>query len=450
MQEYYFGIEMENFTLQEKEIENIGIRQEMFYLMRSLYPICRSITGDGVRETLNIIKEHVPIIINEVPTGTKVFDWTIPKEWNIRDAYIKNSKGEKIIDFKKSNIHVLNYSMPINKKMSLKELKEHLFTLPDYPDWIPYVTSYYKENWGFCLTHRQYEKLEDDIYEVVINSSLEDGFLTYGELYIKGEIDEEVLLSCYICHPSLCNDNLSGPVLLTFLAKYLKDIKLKYSYRFLFIPETIGAIAWLSQNKDKVSKIKHGLIATCVGDSGNLTYKKTRIGNAEIDRIVGKVLIESGELYKIIEFNPADGSDERQFSSPGFNMPVGSLMRTCYGHFPEYHTSADNLEFISSEHLADSLKKYIEVIYILENNNKYISLNPECEPQLGNRGLYRTISTNENLKINEQAMFWILNYSDGGNSLLEISNRSGISFNQIKETADVLMEKGLLERVIKM
>jgi len=420
----------------------------MYDLMKKLYPICRSITGNGVRETLKILKKHIPIKIHEVPTGTKVFDWTVPKEWNVKDAYVKDSKGEKIISFKKSNLHVLNYSVAVHRKIPLEELKKHLFTLPDYPDWIPYLTSYYKENWGFCLTHKQYEKLEEDVYEVVIDSTLKDGHLTFGELYIKGSSEDEVLFSCYICHPSLCNDNLSGTVLLTFLAKELLDTDLKYSYRFLFIPETIGAITWLSLNDNKVSKIKHGLVTTCVGDAGKSTYKKSRDGSAVIDRVVEKVLVDSGKPYEIIDFFPS-GSDERQFCSPGFNLPIGSLMRTPYGRFPEYHTSADNLDFVGSEYLADSFEKYVRVIFILENNITYLNLNPKCEPQLGRRGLYKMIGGQKLGSINELAMLWVLNLSDDTNSLLDISIRAGMSFEQIKESADALLTKGLLKEVKK-
>lgn len=433
---------------QSKELDIKKIDKKMYDLMRRLFPICRSITGKGVRETLKIIKGHIPIEIREVPTGTQVFDWTIPKEWNIKDAYIKNSKGEKIVDFKKSNLHILNYSVPVHKKMSLEKLTKHLFTLPNYPDWIPYLTSYYKENWGFCLAHKQYEQLEEDTYEVVIDSTLEDGYLTFGELYIKGRREDEVLFSCYICHSSSCNDSLSGIVLLTFLAKQLLGADLKYSYRFLFIPETIGAITWLSLNEDKVSRIKHGLVATCVGDPGRSTYKKSRDGNAIIDKVVEKVLIDSGEPYEIIDFFPS-GSDERQFCSPGFNLPVGSLMRTPYGRFPEYHTSADNLDFVDPEYLADSFEKYMKVIFILENNRTYLNLNPKCEPQLGRRGLYRMIGGQKTCGINELAMLWCLNLSDGTSSLLDISIRSDMRFDQIKNAVDALLEKGLLKEVTK-
>lgn len=423
------------------KIENIAY--DMYSLMEKLYPICRSITGDGVRETLKIIKKIVPIQINEVPSGTEVFDWTIPKEWNIKDAYVKNSNGEKIIDFKKSNLHLLNYSVPINKKMTLEELKDHLYTLPEYPDVIPYLTSYYKENWGFCLSQNTYNNLEDDIYDVFIDSTLENGNLTYGEYFLQGESDEEILLSCYICHPSMCNDNLSGTVLLTYLAKILSKMDLKYSYRFLFIPETIGSITWLSLNESKIKKIKHGLVATCCGDSGNLTYKKTRVGNAEIDNIVEKVLQESECKYRIIDFFPL-GSDERQFSSPGFNLPIGSLMRTPYGEFDEYHTSADNLNFINKDKLEETLNRYLDVIYIIENNEIYINLNPKCEPQLGKRGLYSLIGSSKRSPIYQKAILWILNYSDGLNSLMDISRFSNIKFKIIKESADMLIKCNLL------
>jgi aminopeptidase-like protein len=418
----------------------------MFDLIKRLFPIPRSITGNGVRESLSIIKEYFPIQIREVKTGTKVFDWTVPKEWNIQDAYLKNSKGEKIVDFKKSNLHVLGYSIPVHKKMRLDELKPHLFTSPKYPDCIPYLHSYYKENWGFCLTQKQFDTLEDDIYEVVIDSTLSDGSLTYGEYYLKGELEDEVLITSYICHPSLCNDNLSGVVLLTFLANYLKDKKLRYSYRFLLIPETIGSITWLSLNEEKIKNIKYGLVVTCIGDPGISTYKKSRQGNALIDKIAEKALIDSKEPYEIIDFFPM-GSDERQFCSPGFNLPVGSLMRTPYWKFPEYHSSADNLDFISGEKMANSLKKYLEILYIIENNATYLNLNPKCEPQLGSKGLYRSIATERKCEVDEYIMLWVLNYSDGFHSLLDISVLAKAKFVKIKKAAELLLSHGLLKRI---
>lgn len=424
--------------------EEIG--KNMYELINRLYPICRSITGNGVRETLRIIKEFTPIEIHEVPTGTKVFDWIVPREWNINDAYVKNSKGEKIIDFKKSNLHVLGYSVPIKKNMRLDELKNHLFTLPDHPNWIPYLTSYYQENWGFCITHKQYEQLTDDTYEVVIDSSLENGSLTYGEFYIKGRKKEEILFSCYVCHPSMCNDNLSGVALLTFLAKNLMEMETEYSYRFLFIPETIGAITWLCLNENNIATIKYGLVATCVGDRGNSTYKKTRKGDSIIDKVSEKVLIESGEIYEIIDFFPS-GSDERQFSSPSFNLEVGSLVRTIYNKFAEYHTSADNLDFVDPKSLENSLRKYLDIIFILENNHTYKNLNPKCEPQLGRRGLYEMIGSQKGARLDELAILWVLNLSDGNHSLLDIAIRSKMNFIQIKNAADALFSKKLLEKI---
>ena len=456
---------MEN-SFQEIMTRMPEIGEKMHALMVELFPICRSITGNGLRKTLTILKNHIPLEIFEVPTKTKVFGWEIPREWNINDAYIKNSKGEKIVDFKKTNLHVLNYSVPINKKISLDELKSHLHSLPEYSDIIPYRTSYYNKNWGFCIAHNQLLQLEEDEYEVFIDSTLEDGSLSYGEYLIKGESEDEVLLSCYPCHPSMCNDNLSGVVLLTLLAKHLKKLSLRYSYRFLFIPETIGAITWLSRNEHNVAKIKHGLVATCVGDPGISTYKKSRQGNAEIDHTVIEVLKNSGDEYKIIDFVPK-GSDERQFCSPGFNLPVGSLRRTDAANFPEYHTSADNTEFVKAEYLADSFSKYFKVILKLEENfgkfyskkNKeepyeidkkndqiFLNLNPKCEPKLDKTGLYRKIGGQK--YNNALTILWVLNYSDGQHSLRDISLRSGIDFKQIKQAAKLLQAKKLLKQIL--
>ncbi len=423
--------------------EETDIGKEMYRLMTELYPICRSITGNGVRETLRIMKSHIPLKIHEVPTGTQVFDWTVPKEWNIRDAFVRNSEGEKIIDFTKSNLHVLNYSIPVEKKVSLTELKKHLFTLPEHPEWIPYRTSYYSENWGFCMSHAQYLQLREDEYEVVIDSSLEPGSLTYGEYRIQGETDREILISAHICHPSLCNDNLSGAVLAVFLAKALSRTRLKYSYRFLFIPGTIGSITWLSLNAQNVSKIKHGLVAACDGDSGRFTYKKSRQGDAEIDRAVINVLRNSGGAYDVTDFIPF-GYDERQYCSPGFNLPVGCLMRTPHGCYPEYHTSADDLELVRPDYLEESLSIYSDVLFVLENNARYLNQNPKCEPQLGKRGLYQAIGGQQGGKSREIAMLWVLNLSDGNNTLLDISDRSGSRFALIKEAADLLARNGLL------
>jgi aminopeptidase-like protein len=397
----------------------------------------------GVRLTLKILQEYVPLDIKEVSSGTKVFDWAVPREWNIEDAYIIDPDGKKIVDFKQSNLHVLGYSIPINEKMQLSELKKHLYTLPDMPEVIPYLTSYYNENWGFCLPHRQYECLKEGTYHVVIDSSLKNGHLVYGECYIKGRSEEEFLLTCYLCHPSLCNDNLSGVAMLAVLAKLMTKMELEYSYRFLFIPETIGAITWLSINTNRLNLIRHGLVATCLGDQGISTYKRTRKGNATIDRVVEKVLKDTGMPYKVINFFPS-GSDERQFCSPGINLPVGSLMRTMYGQFPEYHTSADNPEFVIATCLGDTIGKYLRTIYIVENDRTYINQNPMCEPQLGKRGIYSIIGGQKQNNLNELAIFWVLNLADGNNSLLDMSIRSEISFEQIKNAADVLTDYGLI------
>lgn len=426
------------------DIDEIG--RQMHELMSELYPICRSITGEGFRQTQNILKQHIPLEIHAIPSGTEVFDWTVPKEWNIKNAYLKNSKGEKIIDFKKSNLHVVSYSVPVNRKMLLKELQEHLFTLPEHPDWIPYRTSYYKENWGFCLSHNDFLKLKENTYEVVIDSTLEEGHLNYGEYHIQGQNSEEVLISTHACHPSLCNDNLSGVVLSTFLAKCISSITPRYSYRFLFIPGAIGSIVWLCLNEHKVSNIKHGLVVACVGDRGSFIYKRSRRGDAEIDKAVVNVLRTSGSDYKIIDFSPY-GYDERNYCSTGFNLPVGSLTRSTHSQFPEYHSSADNFDVVRQQFLAESFEKYLSVIYVLENNRKYLNLKPKGEVQLGKRGLYGMMGGLQKRAADEMALLWVLNMSDGTSSLLDISDRSGLKFDLIKQAADVLSEHKLIEEV---
>ena len=427
-------------------LESPSLGDEIYSLIRELYPICRSITGEGFRETLARIRKEIPLDVYEVPSGTRVFDWTVPKEWNIRDAYVKNSCGERIIDFKRHNLHVVNYSVPVHRKMSLAELRTHLHTLPDQPDWIPYRTSYYKESWGFCLSHNQLQTMREDEYEVCIDSALENGFLTYGECYLPGENSAEVLISCHACHPSLCNDNLSSVAMATFLAKYLGQAQLRYSYRFLFIPGTIGAITWLSQNEDHVNAIQHGLVLTCVGDRGHITYKKSRRGDAEIDRAMAHVLKHSGRRYDIENFSPY-GYDERQYCSPEFNLPVGCLMRTPHGKFPEYHSSADNLELMDPANLAHSLMTCLSAFYVLENNRWYCNQNPKCEPQLGRRGLYRAMGGNRDEKLQETAMLWVLNLSDGEHTLLDIAERSGLAFDTVNDAASLLLRHGLLKEV---
>lgn len=424
-------------------LDLVQLSKEMYQLMTDLYPICRSITGDGVRKSLRIMGKIIPIDVQEVPSGTEVFDWTIPKEWNISDAYVKDSEGKKIVDFNESNLHVLNYSVPVKRSLPLAELKPHLFSIPEHPEWIPYRTSYYKGNWGFCISHNQLNQLKDEVYEVCIDSSLKDGHLTYGEFVIKGQTEDEILISTHVCHPSLCNDNLSGNVISAILARLLEPLSLRYTYRFLFIPGTIGSITWLCLNESKVSNIKHGLVAVCLGDSGSFTYKRTRRGDAEIDHAVTHVLKDAGQKFDVIDFFPF-GYDERQYCSPGFDLPVGCLMRTPHGQFPEYHTSADNLDFVKPENLGVSLSLYLNVLDMLENNIKFLNTHPKCEPQLGKRGLYGKIGGNYDSHTFQLAMLWVLNQSDGLNSLLDICKKSNMSFDLIRNAAHALADKNLL------
>ncbi len=428
-----------------KELEaKYGARlgEQLHCFATELYPICRSITGSGIRQTLARIRERIPLEVSEVPTGTAVFDWTVPKEWNIRDAYIKDSRGHRVVDFHRHNLHIVNYSVPVHATLSLSELQPHLHTLTEYPDWIPYRTSYYQEDWGFCLSHKEMLALESGDYEVCVDSSLERGNLTYGECYLTGRSSEEVLISCHVCHPSLANDNLSGLTVATVMAEFLLGRDLRYSYRFLFIPGTIGAITWLARNRESVGRIRHGLVLTCIGDAGGFHYKKSRRGDAEIDRAVAHALRHCGEPSEVLEFSPY-GYDERQYCSPGFNLPVGCLMRSVWGTFPEYHTSADDLDFINPQHLARSLRLCASIVDVLENNRTYLNQNPCCEPQLGKRNLYRSTG-GDSIGVEINARLWVLNLSDGEHSLLDIAERSGLSFSAIHDAAELLCDSGLL------
>ncbi len=420
---------------------------EMMELIREAFPICRSITGDGVRATLAMIQRRIPLAVEEVATGTAVFDWTVPKEWNVRDAWIKDPSGRKVVDFQESNLHLLNYSVSVHERLSLADLKPHLFTLPDKPELIPYRTSYYKEAWGFCLRHSTLESLPEGEYEVFVDTTLADGALSYGECFLPGESEREVLLSTHVCHPSLCNDNLSGIAVMTALARELAARpRRRYSYRFLFIPGTIGSITWLARNEERTGRIAHGLVAANLGDAGNFHYKRSRRWGAEIDRAVVAVLKESGEPYGAEEFVPF-GYDERQYCSPGFDLPVGSLTRTPYGRYPEYHTSADDLSFVTPEALEGSLRMYLAVIDLLEGNRRYLNLNPKCEPQLGRRGLYRAIGGDDAGRSRELALLWVLSLSEGRLDLLAIAERARLSFAAVRAAADALLEAGLLQEV---
>jgi len=403
-----------------------GIGQELFDCVTQLYPICRSITGAGVRETLAYLDSIVPLKIHEVPSGTDVLDWTVPDEWTIRDAWVKNASGQRVVDFQESNLHVVNYSVPYHGRMSLDELRPHLFTLPDRPDWIPYRTSYYQENWGFCLSQNQLDALPDGEYEVCIDSSLLPGSLSYGEVLIPGDSAEEVLVSCHICHPSLANDNLSGMAIAAYLARHLQSLSLRFSYRFLFIPATIGSIAWLARNEAVVPRIRHGLVLACLGDAGRLRYKRSRQGDSFIDRAAIHILQQQGE-HEVLEFSPY-GYDERQFCSMGFNLPVGRLSRTPHGCFPEYHTSADNLDFVTPAALANSLFTCLQIFQVIENDRFYLNQKPYGEPQLGKYGLYDPIGGLAESSALQMAMLWVLNLSDGHHSLLDIAERAGLKF----------------------
>jgi aminopeptidase-like protein len=418
----------------------------MYRGVQDLYPLCRSITGDGLRQTLRYVADRAPLTLHEVPSGTQVLDWTVPNEWNIRDAYIADSRGERVVDFRRSNLHVVNYSTPVRTRMTLDELVPHLHTLPAAPDWIPYRTSYYRETWGFCLSHRQMTALAEDEYEVCIDSTLGPGALSYGECYLPGATPDEVLISCHVCHPSLANDNLSGIVLAMTLAARLRECALRYSYRFLFIPGTIGSIAWLARNEAGVDRIKHGLVLACLGDRGAFTYKRSRRGDAEVDRVVAHVLQERGAEHRVEEFAPY-GYDERQFCSPGFNLPVGCFMRTPHGRFPEYHTSADDLSFVSPAALAESLDTVLAILEALEGNQRYLNQSPKGEPQLGKRGLYRSMGGFAQGGVDELALLWVLNLSDGEHSILDIARRSGRELGAIRRAADLLEASGLLKEL---
>nr|WP_166641169.1 DUF4910 domain-containing protein [Amycolatopsis sp. SID8362] len=413
---------------------------ELHALVERLYPICRSITGDGVRQTLDIIGEHISLERHEVPTGTAVLDWTIPQEWNIRDAYVASSDGTRVIDFRELNLHVVGYSVPVRQRMPLSELREHLHTLPDQPSWVPYRTSYYAPAWGFCLAQEKLDALPDGEYDVVIDSTLADGSLTYGEHVVPGRVTDEVIVSCHVCHPSLANDNLAGIAVAISLAQQLVDPY--YTYRFLFMPGTIGSITWLARNASRIEKVRHGLVLACAGDPGPLTYKKSRRDDAEIDRVVQHVL--RSREHRVVDFSPY-GYDERQFCSPGFNLGVGSLTRTPYAGYPEYHTSADNPGFVSPAAMEDTLGALRDAFGVLDRNRRYVNLSPYGEPQLGKRGLYDSLGGRSDAKQAQMAMLWVLNLSDGSHSLLDIAERAGLPFDIVDVAARALHDAGLVK-----
>lgn len=405
-----------------------------------LWPINRSLTGEGNRESLKILSEVIPLSVHEVPSGTQCFDWTVPPEWNVKAAWIKDPAGNTIVDFAKNNLHLLGYSVPFVGKLSLEELKTHLYSLPDQPDLIPYLTSYYRERWGFCISHRQLESLKSGTYEICIDSELNPkGSLTYGDLLLKGETDEEVFFSTYICHPSLAINELSGPLVTAFLYQALKDKKLRYSYRFIFIPETIGSICYLAKYGEHLKKkLKAGFVVTTIGHNGKFTYKRSRQKTALVDRATELVLLQSGIEHLVEPFSPPDGSDERQYCSPGFNLPVGSLMRTRYGTYPEYHTSADNKSLMDFEAMVKSVEMYCEVIKVIEANAVYQNQQPYGEPQLGKRGLYPTLGSQKSIAQEIEAIMWLLNLADGSHDLIDIAQESGVHYDLLIRAAEKL------------
>ena len=443
--------------------------RSMMDLATELYPIPRSLTGDGVRATLGRIGRRIPLELHELPTGTPILDWTVPREWNPREAWIRDPAGRKVVDFADHNLHLIGYSAPLHRRMTLDELRPHLHSLPEQPDLIPYRTSYYEETWGFCLPHRLFESLPDGEYEVFIDASLEDGAMTWGEYLLPGATAEEVLISSHVCHPQLANDNLSGIAVAVHLAEALARVpERRYGYRFLFAPGGVGAIAWLARNRDRLDRFRHGLIAANLGDSGAFHYKRSRRGDREIDRAVAAALAGLGEDLVTEDFFPF-GYDERQYCSPGFDLPVGVLTRTPWGRYAEYHTSADDLDFIGAEALAGSLAAYLATAAVLEEGaarsnteaapssarpralavpataggRRYRNLEPFGEPQLGRRGLYGGLG-GAGRRDFEIAMLWVLNQSDGEHSLSDIAERADLRLPLINEAAEALLAAELL------
>ena len=467
-------------------LDRDAVGRSMMDLAAELYPIPRSLTGDGVRATLERIGRRIPLETHELPTGTPVLDWTVPREWNPREAWIRDPSGRRVVDFADHGLHLVGYSVPVHCRLPLSDLRPRLHSLPEQPDLIPYRTSYYEETWGFCLAHQLLESLPDGEYEVFIDASLEDGSMTWGECLLPGSTTEEVVISSHICHPQLANDNLSGIAVAVHLAEALAAVpERRCSYRFLFAPGGIGAIAWLARNRDRLGTFRHGLIAANLGDAGSLHYKKSRRGDAEIDLAVVAGLAELGEELVTEDFFPF-GYDERQYCSPGFDLPVGVLTRTPWGQYPEYHTSGDDLSFVRADALAGSLAAYLATAAVLEEargsgapaprlataggdrkgavhgdpdarsaqagsrrtagDRRYRNLEPFGEPQLGRRGLYGGLG-GAGRKDPEMAMLWVLNQSDGENSLLDIAERSGMPVDVVAEAAEALREAGLLEEV---
>jgi aminopeptidase-like protein len=421
-----------------------GRKERMARLVADLYPICRSIIGPGARATLERITAEIPIVRRRVASGTQVLDWTVPDEWHVRDAYVAAAgSDERVIDFGASNLHVVSHSVPVDARMTLDELQPHLHSLPDRPDLVPYRTSYYAATWGFCVSQRVRDSLRPGEYDVVIDAALAPGQLEWGELVIPGERHAEVLLTTHICHPSLANDNLSGIAALVEVGRQLMAAeRRRYTYRLLFLPGTIGSLSYLA-TAEHLDRIAHGLVITGLADASGLTYKRSRQGVADIDRVVATLLAHV-DGSSVRDFSPY-GYDERQFCSPGFNLPVGRLTRGVHGEYPEYHTSADDLAFISIDQLDAAVEFLVDVLEALETNRRYRNAFPYGEPQLGSRGLYRSTGGEIDAKAVEVAYLWVLSGSDGDHDLCDIAQRSGLPFTVVGAAAQRLRDAGLLE-----
>jgi aminopeptidase-like protein len=422
--------------------DGAAVGESLVELMGELFALPRSLTGEGVRATLAVLARELPLEMVETPSGTRVFDWTVPPEWTIRGGWIDGPDGARVIDFADSVLHVLGYSTPVDATVSLDELRKHVFTHGSDPELVPYRTSYWERQWGFCMSRRQLDSLAEGRYHVVVDSTLEDGSLTSAELSIPGATDDEFLLSTYVCHPALANDNLSGVVLLWALGKTLLRQKLTHRYRLLWSPGTLGPLCWLARNLETLDRVRHGLALSCVGDPGPLRYKRSRRGSAAIDRAAACVL--GGEPGSIVTDWVPLGGDERQFCSPGFDLPVGTFSRTPHGLFPEYHSSADNLDLVRPDALASAFRAALEIIDVVETNGFYRNLSPYGEPQLGRRGLYQSIPDGT---YPEAAMLWVLNLSDGDHDLLAIAERSGLPYASVLAAAETLERHELLERL---
>ncbi|MBE0367392.1 DUF4910 domain-containing protein [Pseudoalteromonas aurantia] len=434
--------------MNKKTVPFTALGLEMHQWAKELFPICRSLTGDGVRETLSYIQKFVPELeVHSVPSGSMVFDWQVPQEWKISEAYILAPDGSKIIDYKDHNLHVLNYSTAVNEIMPLKELQQHLYSLPEQPDAIPYVTSYYAPRWGFCLTQKQRDSLKSGNYKVVIDSEHFDGELNYGEYYLPGESDEEVLISTYICHPSMANNELSGPVVTMALIQQLQQWKgRKYSYRFVFVPETIGAIAFLSQRLKEIKRrIIAGYVLTCIGDERNHSYLQSRMENTLSDRAAMHMFDYFAPNYCLYDYL-SRGSDERQYCAPGVDLPIGSIMRTRYGDYPEYHTSLDDLNLVTASGLSGGLESVYKAIQLIEAN-AYYSVTVLCEPQLGKRGLYPTLSSMSLDYTDVRTLTNFITYCDGKHDLIAIAEKIKVNALELLPTLNRLLKEGLLVKV---